>query len=124
MPAQFGSTPIGGMQFNGVTIGAAMMNGVTVYKSSLYPLNETWGPVVTAAWVTAIAATHTIAEAGTFSLSATMTSGVQGYTFKRNGTSLGSSAVTATLSVGDVVTLTVGGLGAGTHAGTWSIVKN
>ena len=131
MPAQFGPTKIGAMQYGGVTIGEAMMNGQVVYRSklpSIYPVSGTWSATVMAMQTVA---SHTIVEAGTYtirheSMASFAESGIRGPW----GTTTGGFA--QTVSVAEVtVTLTVGALveflsGVSFNlatTGTWSITK-
>ena len=132
MSLQFGSTPIGAMQYNGVTIGEAIMDGVIVYRSSPYPLTGTWESALTTSTTTY--AEHTIEADGSYTLTHTVTGGGQYVGAAINGPwgttnsppgPPSTATVTQTLAAGDLIKFQAGALiPSGTASGSWSIVKN
>ena len=132
MPAQFGPTKIGAMQYGGVTIGEAMMNGQVVYRSklpSIYPVSGTWSASVADLQTVA---SHTIVEAGTYTIrhesrAFIARSGIRGpwgTTEDAGAPDVSVAEVTVTLTVGALVEFLSGVSFNLATTGTWSIVKN
>ena len=112
---------------------------VKVWPTSTYPATGSWSgtvPDMSAPLAQQTWATHTLTEAGTFTISATVTAPVthavsvfvNGDSNNTMFTEFGDGAVigsaTATFPVGTRLDFITYGLGAGTGTGSWSITKN
>lgn len=135
-----GATP--SKVFRGTVPVQKIMRGtVEMWSASPYPLSGSWGPSAlpnNAANPGAVKDTHTIVEAGSYTLSHTVTGGGM-YRFSTIRTPNGTKnspmeaattppvtvTSTETLSAGALVEfISVAGSPSGTATGTWSIVKN
>ena len=134
MALEYNGQRVGAMQYNGVTIGEAMMDGHIVYRSSIYPLEGTWGPTNVPNTATTFDS-HTIEEVGEYTITHTATSSgnppvfvssirtPHGSVFAPNG-SPSTATLTEQFQPGDLIEFRAASIGASTATGTWSIVKN